>query len=131
MIVIERSALVAVLFEEQEGQAFEDIIAGPEVCVMSAVNVHETATVVRLRHGAAAVETMWRFIRDADIEIIPFDEPQVHAAVAAYGRYGKGIDPKARLNLADCAAYALAKVLDAPLLFKGNDFTHTDMKTCM
>jgi ribonuclease VapC len=46
-------------------------------------------------------------------------------------RYGKGIDPKARLNLADCAAYALAKTMNSPLLFKGNDFTETDVQACL
>lgn len=51
----------------------------------------------------------------------------MRVAASAFDRYGKGIDPKARLNLADCAAYALAKVLNAPLLFKGNDFAETDI----
>ena len=64
------------------------------------------------------------------IEIIPFDEEQVLAAAEAYGHYGKGIHSKARLNLADCAAYALAKTMDAPLLFKGDDFAHPDVKVC-
>ena len=52
---------------------------------------------------------------------------QVRAAAVAFDCYGKDIDPKARLNLADCAAYALAKTMNRPLLFKGNDFTETDV----
>lgn len=52
-------------------------------------------------------------------------------AASAFGRYGKGIDPRARLNLSDCAAYALAKTMNAPLLFKGDDFTHTDLQSCL
>ena len=55
----------------------------------------------------------------------------MHVAAAAFDRYGKGIDPKARLNLADCAAYALARTMNCPLLFKGNDFTETDVKACL
>ena len=51
-----------------------------------------------------------------------------HFAILAFQRFGKGIDPKARLNFCDCAAYALAKAMDAPLLFKGNDFTATDVR---
>jgi len=61
------------------------------------------------------------------IEIVPFAEPYISGALEAYARYGKGIDPKARLNLGDCAAYALAKALNAPLLFKGEDFAATDV----
>ena len=61
------------------------------------------------------------------LEIVPFDEAQVRAAAVAFDRYGKGINSKAQLNLSDCAAYALAKTMNAPLLFKGNDFTHTDI----
>lgn len=61
------------------------------------------------------------------ISISPFDEIQARGASEAFGRYGTGIDPRARLNLADCAAYALAKTLSVPLLFKGEDFIHTDV----
>jgi ribonuclease VapC len=129
MIVVDSSALLAISFKEPEQQAFNDIITGGERCVMSAVNVHETATILRLRLGVAAVERFWKFLADVEIEIIPFDEAQVRAAAIAFGRYGKGIDPKARLNLADCAAYALAKTLNAPLLFKGNDFAQTDLRS--
>lgn len=93
---------------------------------MSAVNAHEAATIVRIRQGNDAVEKLWKFLSDNAVEIVVFDEPQVHAAATAYDRYGKGIHPGARLNLCDCAAYALAKTLDAPLLFKGHDFSHTD-----
>ena len=63
-------------------------------------------------------------LTDNEIEIVPFDEIQVRAAAVALDRYGKGIDPKARLNLCDCAAYALAETMNSPLLFKGNDFSN-------
>jgi ribonuclease VapC len=128
MIVVDSSALIAIFLEEPEKQAFENIIAADERCIMSALNAHETACVLRIRIGPDAVEKFWQVLQDSQIEIIPFDEAQVHAAAAAYNRYGKGIDPKARLNLADCAAYALAKTMNAPLLFKGNDFVETDIK---
>ena len=96
---------------------------------LSAVNAHETGMVMRARHGEAAVARMGRFLREEnDFEIVPFDEAQVTEALSAFGRYGKGIDPRARLNLADCAAYALAKNMNSPLLFKGNDFTATDVR---
>jgi ribonuclease VapC len=75
---------------------------------------------------------MWQFLRrDNDFEIVAFDEMQAREALVAFGRYGKGISPKARLNLADCAAYALAKSLNSPLPFKGNDFAATDVTVCV
>ena len=130
MIVVDSSALIAVLLEEPERQAFQDIIDSDERCVLSAVNAHETACVLRGRHGVAAVARFWRWLIDNEIEMVSFDEVQVRAAAAAFDRYGKGIDSKARLNLADCAAYALARTMNCPLLFKGNDFTETDVKAC-
>lgn len=128
MIVIDSSALLAILFEEPEKQAFEDIITGGERCLISAVNAHETASILRLRHGLAAVARFWEMLKDNEIEIVPFDELQVRTAAEAFDRYGKGLHSKARLNLADCAAYALAKTMNVPLLFKGNDFAQTDLK---
>jgi ribonuclease VapC len=120
MIVVDSSALLAVLLKEPEKKAFQDIIAAADRCVLSAVNAHETAAVLRIRYGKAAVERFWDMLASSEIEIFPFDEPQARAAVMAFDRYGKGIDPKARLNLSDCAAYALAKGLNVPLLFKGS-----------
>jgi ribonuclease VapC len=127
MIVVDSSSLIAVLFEEPEKQAFQDIIDGDERCVLSAVNAHETACVLRGRHGAAAVARFWQWLIDNEIEIVAFDEVQVRAAAVVFDRYGKGIDAKARLNLADCAAYALARTMNSPLLFKGDDFAATDV----
>ncbi len=129
MIVVDSSALLAIFFREPDHPAFMDAITGSEPCVISAVNAHETATVLRVRLGADAVERFWKFLADVEIEMIPFDEEQVRAAALAFDHYGKGVDPRARLNLSDCAAYALAKTLNAPLLFKGNDFTQTDLRS--
>jgi ribonuclease VapC len=94
---------------------------------MSAVNAHETATILRVRHGAQPVARLWQLLTDSEIEIVSFDETQVHAAAVAFDRYGKGIHAKARLNLADCAAYALAATMNAPLLFKA---TTSRQPTC-
>ena len=67
------------------------------------------------------------FLEELGIEIVPFAEPYISAALVAYARFGKGINPKAKLNLGDCAAYALAKTVKAPLLSKGVDFSATDL----
>ncbi|PPD05750.1 MAG: VapC toxin family PIN domain ribonuclease [Methylocystis sp.] len=129
MIVVDSSALIAIVLNEPEREAFEAIVI-VERGVMSAVNVHESACVLRARLGEDGVALMWRLMAEFEIEIAPFDAAQARAAIAAYGRYGKGVDSKARLNLADCASYALAKTLDWPLLFKGADFSATDVRAC-
>src|SRR5215468_7094923 len=131
MIVVDSSALLAVLLAEPERQVFQDIIDGDERCVLSAVNAHETACVLRGRLGVAAVTRFWQWLIDNEVAIIAFDEVQVREAAVAFDRYGKCVDPKAQLNLADCAAYALAKSMNAPLLFKGNDFTETDAQPAL
>ncbi len=131
MIVIDSSALLAIIFDEPERAAFENAIRTAESRLISAVNAHETATVLRLRQGAGALERFWEILELSEIGIAPFDEAQTRVAAEAYGRRGKGIHSKARLNLSDCAAYALAKTTDAPLLFKGDDFTNTDVKVCV
>jgi ribonuclease VapC len=132
MIVVDSSALVAIFEQEPDAALYAAAISEANRLMISAVNVHETGMVMRARRGEAAERSMWRFLlEDNDFEIVPFDEAQARQALAAFGRYGKGIDPKARLNLSDCAAYALAKTLDSPLLFKGDDFTATDVKSCV
>jgi ribonuclease VapC len=79
------------------------------------------------RHSLAVAVRFWELFTAIDIAIMAFDELQMRGAAAAFERYGKGINSKSALNLADCAAYALAKTMSAPLLFKGNDFTNTDI----
>jgi len=130
MIVVDSSALLAILEKESDAADFAAAIQQADRLLISAVNVHETGIVLRARRGVAAVYRLWRFLKaDNDFEIIPFDETQAREALAAFDRYGKGIDPKARLNLADCAAYALARTMNAPLLFKGSDFPETDVQS--
>lgn len=129
MMVVDSSAVVAVILEEPDHGHLMNALADSDRSCISAVNVHETAVVLRRNHGASAIGLTWRFLAEYGIDIVPFDEAQARAAAAAYDRYGKGIHPKAKLNLCDCAAYALAKVLDAPLLFKGLDFAATDIRS--
>ena len=105
MIIVDSSALIAIFENETDAAAFATAIGQANRLLISAVNVHETGTVMRARHGEAAVDRMLRFVcEENDFEIVPFDEAQAREALSAFGRYGKGIDPKARLNLADCAA---------------------------
>lgn len=128
MIVVDSSVIVAILSNETEAVLFEDILLQSRATMMSAVNAYETAIIVRRKAGDSDRDLVWQFLAKYGIGVVPFDETQAHAAAAAYDRYGKGIDPRARLNLADCAAYALAMTFDVPLLFKGSDFSATDVR---
>lgn len=130
MIVIDSSALVAILRDEPEQRILIDTIVdfgGP--CISTATYV-ETAMVMELRWGPAGAREMDTLIDDVGIAMVPFDQAQAKAAREAFRRYGKGRH-RAALNLGDCFAYALAKTLDSPLLFKGNDFALTDIKRAL
>ncbi len=126
-IVVDTSALVAVLLAEPEAEAFLAVIADAETLLMSEVNRYELGVVMLLRRGPAGAGEADRLVTAPGLEIRPFDAAQSAAALAAYTRYGKGLHPRAKLNLGDCAAYALATTLGVPLLFKGQDFAATDL----
>jgi ribonuclease VapC len=132
MIVVDSSALLAILEHEVDAAIYASAIELADGLLVSAVNVHETGVVLRIRRGLPALDRLWRFlVIENDFEIAAFDENQARLALSAFDRYGKGIHSKARLNLADCAAYALASSLGAPLLFKGDDFSATDVEACL
>lgn len=128
MIVVDSSALVAILEEEPEAEHFLSILQEAGRRVASAVTVYETGIVLGRRRGWEIVAELNALVDLLGIEIVPFSAAQIMAALDAYSRYGKGVDPKARLNLGDCVAYALAKSMSAPLLFKGEDFASTDVQ---
>lgn len=131
MIVLESSAVVALVRGEPERSAFQRALAAADRVCMSALNAFETRTVLGNGRANPHVEAFNLLLAELEVEIHPFDATQSDAAFAAYSRYGKSVHPKARLNICDCAAYALAKSLDAPLLFKGVDFRHTDVTAAL
>jgi ribonuclease VapC len=127
MMVVDTSALIAILTREPEHHSFLQRLDAVDRRLLSAVTLYETGIVLRTRLGPGGLDDLHDLLQELSAEIVPFDHAQAEAALAAYLRYGKGIDPKARLNMGDCAAYALAKGLNAPLLFKGTDFAATDV----
>jgi len=131
MIVIDTSALVAILNHEPERTAFFQAIIAADRCLVSAVTYQEAGHVLFARHGVNGLYDLEDFLALIKAEIIPHDMHLAALALEAFRRYGKGIDPKARLNFCDCAVYALAKAMQAPLLFKGNDFMATDVRACL
>ncbi|MCM2504432.1 type II toxin-antitoxin system VapC family toxin [Aureimonas altamirensis] len=128
MIVVDTSIVISIFEQEFDGPEFAGIIASEQNLLMSSVNVHESAVVLLSRRGKENADELIEFLRVSKIDVVPFDLRQARVASEAYARFGKGSGAKAQLNLADCAAYALATAYSAPLLFKGNDFTHTDLK---
>lgn len=125
-MVIETSAVVACLAEEADATEFTRKIALAERRVMSSVNLLETRLVLVFSKGIPA-GIVDDFLANERIDIVPFDEALSHLAFEAYRRFGKGRHP-AKLNMGGCAAYALAKARGWPLLFKGEDFSQTDVE---
>ena len=125
-MVIDTSALVAVLTAESGAAQFEDAIDRDTVRLMSAASVLETSIVLESRFGDDGARELDLLIHRIPIEVRAVDGDQLEWARFAYRTYGRGRHPAA-LNFGDCFAYALAKVSAEPLLFKGSDFSRTDL----
>ena len=127
MIVVDSSALVAILRREPEADHFLQVIAAAERCLLSAVSLLETSMVLAGRTGGCTAWTgLDALVARAGMEVVAQDAEQARLARNAFLLFGKGRHPAA-LNLSDCATYALARSRALPLLFKGEDFTHTDL----
>jgi ribonuclease VapC len=127
-MVIDTSALLAILRDEPERRSFNEAIEAAESRLMSVANYVEVSIVVESRHGAEGLRELDRFIDRAGIDLVGVDVGQGKMARDAFSRFGKGRHPAA-LNFGDCFAYALARTLDQPLLSKGADFSKTDLAT--
>lgn len=125
MIVVDASALVAILLNESEGPAFREALLVESDIRLSPVGYWEAAIRLRSLRGVAGVKDLDRLIARFNIAVSPATAATAVLASEAESLYGKR--SAAKLNLGDCFAYALAKELDAPLLFKGGDFTETDL----
>src|ERR1700680_2896780 len=119
-MIIDTSALLAVLFGEQDAEAYARAISEAEVCRICAATFVEVSVVVESQTGDAGSRQWDSFFRAAGINIERFTEKHAHPAVQAGSDFGKGRHP-AGLNFGDCFPYALAKVSGEPLLFKGQD----------
>jgi len=125
-IVIDTSALMGLLLQESDAEALLDTAARAAVVRLSAASRLELALVTESeRHGIEATEVE-QLLLSLRVEVMPFDQHQLHWALEGWRRYGKGRHP-AGLNLGDCFSYGLARALNAPLLFKGDDFAATDV----
>jgi ribonuclease VapC len=125
-MVIDTSAILAVLFKESERDAFAEAMAAAARRLVSAVSYVEAAVVVLARKGSAGVHDLELLVHRAGFDLVGFDRAQAALAREGYERFGKGRH-RAGLNLGDCCAYALSRYSGEPLLFKGEDFAKTDV----
>ena len=125
-MIIDTSAILAILFEEPEADRFISTITAASSRRISAATLLETTIVLESRSGSAASHELDAFLRRAQIELEPVTPEQAQTARQAWRRFGKGNHP-AGLNFGDCFAYALAEATQEPLLFKGGDFELTDI----
>lgn len=129
MIVVDTSAILAVLLNEAEGAAFLSAMIADE-CYLSAANLLEARMVLHAR-DPANISDLDLFLKQMEVQIESVTELQSDLAFAAFRRFGKGTGHPAGLNFGDCFAYALARAQACPLLFKGNDFGHTDIMSAI
>jgi len=130
-VILDTSALIAILFDEPEAGLFARLIGRAERPRISAGSLLETAVVVEAQAGARGGYRLDAMMREAGIAVEPFTLEQAEIARAAYRDYGRGSGHPAGLNFGDCFAYALAKASDEPLLFKGRDFAGTDVEAVL
>jgi ribonuclease VapC len=126
-MIVDTSALIAILRQEEDAARFAAALESTSASRVSAATLVETGVVA----GQARTEDLRELVRSGAIETIPFDAEHCRAALDGHRRFGKGSGSPARLNLGDCFSYALAKVTGEPLLFKGDDFRHTDVEPAL
>lgn len=128
-LVLDTSAIMSILRQEDDAAAIAACIAGASNVCISAVTRLEAFTVAMAR-GDIGSQKLAEFLEELSPQVISFDEVQSSLAVTAVKTFGKGHHP-AHLNFGDCCAYALAKSMNLPLLYKGNDFAQTDIASAL
>lgn len=127
---IDSSVLVAIVSGEDDAREFTQILQEMPGCVTSALVILESTMRLATKQQdtpAYMLEEIENLIREAEMDIMPIEAHHARLAVEAFARFGKGRGHPAQLNLADCLSYACAKSRDVPLLYKGDDFSRTDL----
>jgi ribonuclease VapC len=130
-VIVDSSAIVAIIHAEADAARFADALAGARRPMMSAVNYVESAVVVDARRDPVTIRRFDELMRSTGIETVAVTAEQAMIARQAYRDFGRGSGSPARLNFGDCFAYALASATGQPLLYKGNDFIHTDLVSAL
>lgn len=125
-MVVDSSVLIAVLLMEPDAEQLLNQLIDADELYLSAVSLVETAMVIEYKKGKSGADKLDELLDELTLTVVEFDKRQATLARTAWREYGKGRHP-AKLNFGDCCSYALAKHLNRPLLFKGNDFSQTDI----
>jgi ribonuclease VapC len=125
-MVVDTSALLAILQDEPERRQLNEAIEAADSRAKSVATFVEVSIVIEARYGGDGLRSLDQFVERAGIDLVGVDVEQGRVARDAFSRFGKGRHA-AGLNFGDCFAYALARVLGAPLLYKGDDFSRTDI----
>lgn len=126
-MIVDTSAVLAILKQERDASTFSQAIEHTDHCAMSIVNFVEAAIVLDRDQDPVVGRRLDLFRDRAELSLVPVDDVQGRLAREAYRDFGKGSGHPAKLNFGDCFAYALAKQRGEPLLFKGDDFSRTDV----
>ena len=130
-MIVDTSAIVAILKDEADGIAFSKALDCASSARLSAVSYFETSVLIDQYHDPVLSAELDKLIEEAEIAIEPVTAEQIHIARQAYRDYGRGSGHRANLNFGDCFSYALARVMREPILFKGDDFVHTDLRSAV
>lgn len=131
MTVVDSSAVIAVLRADPDAPVFARILQEQESLFMSAGTLLELGTVLLHKRGQGTISDLYRLLEVSHVEIMPVLERHARDAIDAYARFGRCTRHPAQLNYGDCFSYALARALDRPLLYKGDDFARTDIRSAL
>ena len=126
-MVVDSSALLAILLQEEEGKVFVERLTSVERKIISAPTYLESCIAAKFRAGAQGSTQIQNLVELVKIDIVDFPAGAAQIAVESYLKYGKGQGHPAQLNFGDCMSYAMSKIELMPLLFKGDDFRLTDV----
>ena len=129
-MVVDTSAVLAILQDEPERRRFNAAVEAADSRLMSVATFVEVSIVIESRFGAEGLHHLDLFVDRAGMELVPVDVEQTRVARGAFSRFGKGRH-RAALNYGDCFSYALAQVMGEPLLYKGEDFSGTDIRSVL
>lgn len=130
-MIVDTSAVVAVLKDEDDAEVYVRALAGASSRIMSAGTLLEASVVVDANRDPVLSRRLDELVRTASLVIEPVTSEHVQIARRAYRDFGRGSGHRAQLNFGDCFSYALARATGEPLLFKGDDFSHTDLRPAL
>ncbi len=130
-MVVDTSALLAILLAEPDASKYAQPIEAELRPLIGSPTLVEASAVALGRGGSSLLHQLRLIVRKADFDIVAFSAQHAEIAAEAYQRYGRGVGDPACLNMGDCFSYALARALDEPLLYKGEDFSRTDIRSAL